>query len=151
MIDFKVGDRVRIKSWDEMAEEYNERSYGIELPSSPKFVNSMKCLCGLTATIDKINNDIVKLKDWSDDDDEHGIWTYSTYMLEKVTNIIVDYNTSQNMVAYEPYTIGVGHVEHVIDGITCDNCKLQTDFYDKYIKGIWKIEEENKMRNEVLE
>lgn len=146
MSDFKVGDRVRIKSWDRMAEEYTERSYGIELPLLCHFVKGMKCLCGLTATIDKIDNDIVKLKDWSDDD-EHGIWTYSTDMLEKVASLIVDYNTSRNMVAYEPYTIGVK---------TCgknlfDNCKLQTDFYDKYIKGIWENEEENKMRNEVLE
>ena len=149
MSDFKVGDRVRIKSWDRMVEEYIEEKsgHGIQLPFS-RFDICMKPLCGLTATIKMIDDDgRVQLEDWSDDD-KHDGWTYSIYMLEKVASIIVDCNTSQNMIAYEPYTIGV---EHAIDGITCDNCKLQPYFYDKYIKGIWENEEENKMRNEVLE
>lgn len=156
MDNFKVGDRVRIKSWDKMAEEYTEEKSGngINLPFS-RFDICVKHLCGLTATIKMIDDDgRVQLEDWSDDD-KHDIWTYSTYMLEKVTNLIVDYNTSQNMVVYEPYTIGV-EVEHTIDAITCGknllaNCEFQTNFYDKYIKGIWENEEENEMRNEVLE
>lgn len=43
---------------------------------------------------------------------------------------------------------------YMIDVKTCgknlfDNCKIQADFYEKYIKGIWEIEEEKDM-NKVL-
>ena len=41
MSKFKVGDRVRIKSWDRMAEEYIEEAGGITLPVS-RFDNAMK-------------------------------------------------------------------------------------------------------------
>ena len=81
MSKFKVGDRVRIKSWDRMAEEYIEEAGGITLPVS-RFDNAMKPLCGLTATIKNINGDRVKLKNWSDGD-EH-TWTFTIYMIERV-------------------------------------------------------------------
>lgn len=126
MSNFKVGDRVRIKSWDRMAEEYTEEKsgHGIQLPFS-RFDICMKPLCGLTATIKMIDDDgRVQLEDWSDDD-KHDIWTYSTYMLEKVPYVIVDSKCFEL-----PIT-------------------LSSDF--KIDDKNWENEEENKMRNEVLE
>lgn len=84
MSKFEVGDRVRIKSWDRMVEEYTEEASGITLPVS-RFDNAMKPLCGLTATIKDIDGDLVKLKNWSDGD-EH-TWTFTIYMIERVYTI----------------------------------------------------------------
>lgn len=79
MSKFKVGDRVRIKSWDRMAEEYTEEASGITLPVS-RFDNAMKPLCGEPAIIKTIGNRYVGLEFYNKKLNTN--WTYSTYMLE---------------------------------------------------------------------
>lgn len=79
MSKFKVGDRVRIKSWDRMAEEYIEEASGITLPVS-RFDNAMKPLCGEPAIIKTIGDRYVGLEFYNKKLNTN--WTYSTYMLE---------------------------------------------------------------------
>lgn len=82
---FKVGDRVRIKSWEQMEKEFGKNSDGgIDcIACKCGFNSEMRHLCGRTATISEINDYKVKLTDWSDD--TGGLyWTISTDMIELV-------------------------------------------------------------------
>lgn len=48
--EFKVGDKVRIRQWDDMAEEFGLNSFN-QIYTVPNFTQSMKHLCGQIATI----------------------------------------------------------------------------------------------------
>lgn len=89
MSDFKVGDRVRIKSYDKMIKEYLIEKDGesITLPVS-RFDKDMKHLCGREATIASIYGEgmRVKLVDWNDKSGSLA-WSYSIYMIEKVQDV----------------------------------------------------------------
>lgn len=80
-MEFKVGDRVRIKSWEQM-----EKEFGMEfdwIACKCRFYREMQHLCGRIATISAIDDYIVKLVNWSDD--SGGIyWCISTDMIELV-------------------------------------------------------------------
>lgn len=72
--DFKVGDRVRIRQWDDMANEYECNCYKLKCKGS--FVDGMEYLCGREFIIREIiDNNYV--------DDIDG-WQISTDMIEKV-------------------------------------------------------------------
>ena len=47
-MEFKVGDRVRIKTWEQMKKEFGENFDG-EINCRPCFTEYMKHLCGRTA------------------------------------------------------------------------------------------------------
>lgn len=81
--DFKVGDRVRFRSWEDM-----EKEYGVDKKGNIKcrytFARPMKYLCGTYATITRIISETwVELKDFSTKGDTD--WNYSTDMLEKAS------------------------------------------------------------------
>lgn len=113
METFKKGDRVRIKSWEQMVDEYDlikDDSY-ITLPVSC-FVNDMKPLCGELATITSISSDgYVELK-FANEDNLDTKWQYSTYMLEKVEYAINDIIVTQK---YGTYVKGIWKVEEEKD------------------------------------
>ena len=48
--DFKVGDRVVVRDWGDMAKEYGVTKWG-DISKDSQFTNSMKHLCGRTATV----------------------------------------------------------------------------------------------------
>ena len=81
-MEFKVGDRVRIKSWEQMEKEFG-KDYFESINCIPRFIEDMKHLCGKTATIDEICNYDIKLKDWSGDSDGP-YWFFSMDMIELV-------------------------------------------------------------------
>lgn len=95
---FKVGDRVRIRDWDDMEREYGTDSDGdINLPDVV-FTRCMRHLCGRCATIRSIDSqdNIIALENWSDDSGNTG-WFFSKSMLEpaeentlKQTSITID-------------------------------------------------------------
>lgn len=95
---FKVGDRVRIRDWDDMEREYGTDSDGdINLPDVV-FTRGMRHLCGRCATIRSISchDDCFVLENWSDDSGNTG-WFFSKSMLEpaeentlKQTSITID-------------------------------------------------------------
>ena len=95
---FKVGDRVRIRDWDDMEREYGLDNNGSINKHNPTFVKTMRCLCGKYATISAIYGDSIELTDWSDYGSDVA-WGYAKYMIEPVekeeckqeeTNVIVD-------------------------------------------------------------
>ena len=66
MSKFKVGDRVRVREWEDMEREFGLTKYGsirVVLP----FLPQMHHLCGNTATVIKVHSKInIELGDWKD-------------------------------------------------------------------------------------
>lgn len=80
---FKLGDRVRIRDWDDMEREYGTDSDGdIKVPDM-SFSRCMRHLCGRYATIRSINrqDNIIDLENWSDDSGDT-LWFFTTEMVE---------------------------------------------------------------------
>ena len=80
---FKVGDRVRIRDWDDMEREYGTNSDGdIKIPDM-SFLPCMRHLCGRYATIRSIDrqDNIIGLENWSDDSGDT-LWCFTTEMVE---------------------------------------------------------------------
>jgi hypothetical protein len=78
---FKVGDRVEIKSWEEMEKEFG-LIFG-EINCRCHFTPTMKYLCGRTATIKTISEyKRIELDNWSNNDNTN--WNYSTDMIKRV-------------------------------------------------------------------
>lgn len=57
-MDFKVGDVVRIRQWDDMLNEYGKTDDGrIQCNMFTAFIPAMKYLCGRVFTIERIHGD----------------------------------------------------------------------------------------------
>lgn len=84
---FKVGQRVRIKSWDIMEKEYSLDSIG-DIKCRSCFAKHMKPLCGRLATIETISGYSITLKYWSDS--SHTGWGFSTDMIEPLEDVKVE-------------------------------------------------------------
>lgn len=78
--EFKVGDRVQFKEWDEMEKEFGLDSWG-DIKCSVCFDADMCHLCGTYATIKKICRDgTVSLSEFSTKGDKY--WLYHVDMLK---------------------------------------------------------------------
>lgn len=89
---FKVGDKVKIKSWEEMEKEFGLDCAG-NINCNSCFTGSMKKYCGATATISGIDSDeIVELTSTSSDLD-FSFWTFSTDMIKKA----IDFKTGDRV------------------------------------------------------
>lgn len=53
---FKIGDRVKFKTWEQMEKEFGLRKSGC-IDCNSTFVYDMKDYCGVSATIELINKD----------------------------------------------------------------------------------------------
>jgi hypothetical protein len=80
---FKVGDRVRIRAWDDMVKEFGTDA-GEAIPCGDEFfVPAMRHLCGREASIVKIDEKFVVMNDWSDKSG-NVTWVFTTSMIEPV-------------------------------------------------------------------
>lgn len=79
---FKVGDKVRIRQWNDMLEEYKLNEYGNIDVVTDVFFPDMKYLCGEIATIKAFGvGNYVCLK-FENEVNRPDYWAYSTEMLE---------------------------------------------------------------------
>lgn len=77
--NFKVGDRVVVRDWGDMAKEYGTKGDSISLNGdSTSFVPEMKHLCGRTAAIADMNDDYVRVK--FDDESGDTNWYFRRWM-----------------------------------------------------------------------
>lgn len=91
MPEFRVGDVVQFKEWDEMCEEFEGDNNAGRITFhrdgiNHTFIDGMRHLCGTTAVIASFyeNNHLyVDLKDFSTNGDTH--WGYHIYMLKPFT------------------------------------------------------------------
>ena len=56
--DPQVGDRVRFRSWEDMAEEFGEENGNIDTGAA-YFTNQMRYLCGTEFEIEKIEGSVI--------------------------------------------------------------------------------------------
>lgn len=79
--NFKVGDRVVVRDWDDMVKEYGVDSWG-DINKDNQFVERMKPLCGRTATVTCVENGFISQKVKVDFDDKSGSinWTFNPWM-----------------------------------------------------------------------
>ena len=88
--EFKVGDRVQFKSWEEMEREFGVDECGdINIPMG--FLKSMKFLCGTYATIKGLYKDssmevMVNLIDSTCNEDSFNDYGYTLSMLKPAVN-----------------------------------------------------------------
>lgn len=80
---FNIGDRVRIRQWDDMLQGHSLTEFGSISLGSQTFTVGMRPLCGQTATITGNCGNAVLLNHWSGDKDDHA-WSYTVEMLEPV-------------------------------------------------------------------
>ena len=109
---FKVGTRVRIKDWETI------KSCGVE-----NFPGSMRHLCGRYATIERIVNDRIWLKDWSNTSGDL-IWSYTIDMVEPIMPITVSVDFDGTITK---------SAEHGQEGFNVlrENCKESMDYLSK--------------------
>ena len=78
---FEVGQKVKIRQWDDM-----EKEFGLNLIGSincyRSFVETMKNFCGRIATIKEILSDGTVILDFEDKSANISSWEYSTDMIE---------------------------------------------------------------------
>jgi len=83
--EFKVGDKVRIRQWDDMLEEFELNKCGNINVVTDVFSSSMKYLCGKIATIDALLDNHLVCLDFHDKVLNDDYWNYTTEMLEPYT------------------------------------------------------------------
>ena len=88
--DIHVGDRVRIREWEDMAAEYGEDSGHIFPPSGVGFMIAMRKYCGKEATIANIIPSATKryarIQFEVDYDIDWSTWTFTNEMIELIDN-----------------------------------------------------------------
>ena len=80
--NFKVGDRVVVRDWDDMAKEYGVYDGGGTIKCPNGFTVTMKHLCGRTATVTSVNGTSIGV----DFDDKSGdvYWGYAKQMFNPI-------------------------------------------------------------------
>lgn len=86
--EFKVGDKVKIRQWDDMVEEFGIDETG-DIDCRCCFTDDMTELCGETAVITKIDDDeefgeLVELEFDNESELVDTQWHFSTDMIELV-------------------------------------------------------------------
>lgn len=78
---YKVGDKVKIRQWDDMEKEFGLNNWGSINCKNESFVTDMKKFCGKIVTINNVNaNDGFNIKE----DEE--CWRFTEEMIEKEVN-----------------------------------------------------------------
>lgn len=72
---YKVGDKVRVRDWDDMKREFGTDEYGIATPDCC-FTYDMKKYCNSIVTIDAINDNIYNIKE------DNNVWQWCDEMFE---------------------------------------------------------------------
>lgn len=89
--DIHVGDRLRIRQWDDMADEYGLNDWG-EIKCKLVFVDPMRDLCGIEFTVDEISDD-GEVVDADPDSPLHN-WRISADMCEPVETCDDEFDVS---------------------------------------------------------
>lgn len=93
--EIKIGDRLRVRQWEDMAAEYGltrsgfikaeierEDENGILLKSNETFTDEMRALCGHTFTVSEINRYNSFINDYDAEEPEFDDWVIEAWMLE---------------------------------------------------------------------
>ena len=80
--NFKVGDRVVVRDWDDMEREYGVYPTSGTIKCRNGFTDTMRHLCGRTATVESVNDTSIMV----DFDDKSGdiLWLYDSCMFNHI-------------------------------------------------------------------
>lgn len=110
---FDVGQRIRIRSIEDMEAEYglaDHADYLINCPGPFFNKSDMSMFCGATAIIDSINNERVTLNAWQDSNGEQNSelehhskwWIWTIHMIEPVEiSVSFDENAFNRMLGVD--------------------------------------------------
>lgn len=74
---YKVGDKVKVREWDDMEEEFGMDEYG-DIDCNFSFVKNMKEYCGKEMTVSRVLTDYYTLEE------DDGVWKWADDMLCKL-------------------------------------------------------------------
>ena len=104
MAKFKVGDRVKVRSWEDMKEQYGLNNLGSIKTPGDTFTESMKQYCGKVVTIRQViespyGDSLYRIKN-------EVFWNFSDVMFESgvVCNTIVIYTKDNQVIALDKAT-----------------------------------------------
>lgn len=100
-MNFKVGDKVKIRAWEDMKKEFGLKPNG-NIKCSLIFTTDMKHLCGRVATIRNMSGKEIKLDFENTTGDIN--WNYSTDMIAPVNQTIVIYRKGAEVIALDKTT-----------------------------------------------
>ena len=85
-INYEIGDYIKIRSWEDMKEEFGENSYG-NIACKFAFIKEMKPLCGLIAEITAfdVSAGNVHLRFINAPSGIDTCWSYSFDMIEPIS------------------------------------------------------------------
>lgn len=94
---YKVGDKVRVRSWEDMKKEYGVDRHGnISVRKDVSFVTSMKSLCGKELVIRSVLEDSYMVKGEN--------WYWVDEMFEPIGHTIVIYTKDNQVIALDKTT-----------------------------------------------
>lgn len=94
---YKVGDKVRVRSWEDMKKEFGIAKTGnIPVRRDVSFVPSMKHLCGKELVITRVYPDWYKVKDQD--------WYWVDEMFEPISHTIIIYTKNNQVIALDKAT-----------------------------------------------
>ena len=97
MSKFKVGDKVKVRSWEDMEKEFGLSRYGnIKTPGSCYFDMCMREWCGKTLTISKVSLSGYSVKETG--------WCWTDYMFENPSYTVIIYSEDNKVIALDKTT-----------------------------------------------
>ena len=94
---FKIGDKVRVREWDDMAKEFGLSRYGnIKTPGSCYFDRCMREWCGKTLTIKTVSASGYNVKETG--------WCWTDYMFENPSYAVIIYSEGNKVIALDKAT-----------------------------------------------
>lgn len=88
---YKVGDKVRVRKWDDMAIEYGTDDFGNINTPRVVFVKSMKEYCNTIVTIRRVKN--LGATSWYDIEEDNRCYMWTGYMFENtgINDLILEF------------------------------------------------------------
>ena len=131
-MEFKVRDRVRIRTMKDLKKEFGE-NYSGSAKCHNTFTEEMEQFSGKTATISEIDGKDVELVFWSSTTGEEDCYEFSTDMLEPIEfnkddlrfGDIITLRNNKKFVVVNSYSGGYalrGNITDVYDGNDIDDC-----------------------------
>ena len=94
---YKVGDKVKVRSWNDMEKEFGLRATG-SIDTHCGFTSSMRKFCGKIVTISEVNYNSYHINGDVD------YWLFTDDMFENPTEVVVIYKNGDKVIALDKQT-----------------------------------------------
>lgn len=110
--EIKIGDRIRVREWDDMAAEFGVDDYGniaprieyrkggLPVTSHEIFADDMRDLCGLTFTVEYIHTYGSFINDYCAKEPEFGHFMFEAWMFEPIADEVIEPEEPDGLFGY---------------------------------------------------